>query len=117
MFGATVTVYRKGSKQEVDGQWVGPDDSTFDIVASVQPLSPSEANAAADLTQGKESYYLYQPITPDAVRLRSVEDTGTSDHIVLNGKIYECVAVSDWNNGILPNYRSLMRCLVQVGGP
>ncbi len=117
MFGATVTVYRNGSQQKVDGVWVGPQDSTFDIVASVQPLSAKETAAAADLTQGKESYYLYQPITPDAPRLRSVEDTGTSDHIVLNGKIYEVVAVSDWNNGIMPNYKILVRNLMQVGGP
>ncbi len=108
----TVTVYRKGSKSfdETAGAFVGTDDSTFDIQASVQPLSAGEAAAAADVTQGKESYRLYTD-----TRLQSVEANTTSDHVVLpDGQKYEVVDVKDWQNGILPHYKIIVRALTPM---
>ncbi len=119
LFAKSVTVSRKGSKTFNAGvnDWVGPDDSTFTILASVQPLRVQEAAAAADLTQGKEAYWMFQEVTPTAVRLRCVQDDGTADHVTMNGKMYEVVTVSDWLNGVRSHYKNLVRCLVPVGSP
>ncbi len=115
IFSKEVLVYRVGAQHFEAGEWVGEDDSTFTILASVQPLNPREATEAASILQGKESYRLFQPIEiGDEPRLRSVEDKGSADHIVLNGKRYEVCSVSDWNNGVIPHYSILVRALVPI---
>jgi len=94
------------------GEWTDPPDEEFVIYASVQPLDIGEAAAAADVTQGKDAFYVIYDI--DEPRLRSVEDSKSADYTIIDGNKFEAVHVAPWRNGLLPHYKVLIRALTPM---
>lgn len=94
-----------------NGEVEGDESGTFAIQATVQPLKPGEAAAAADLTQGKASVRIYT-----STRLKTV-DEGQADRIEIMGRQYEVVSCEEWGNTRLAHFKAIARAFNPMALP
>lgn len=90
----------------MSGKWqAGPVSSTFEIVASIQPLKAFEVLAQPEGFRTREMIRIYtktvlQPTLEDQQRM--------GDQIVYQGRTYEIVRIEKWDwsfSGDLPHYK------------
>jgi hypothetical protein len=103
MLGAsTYTVTRFAQSSWTDGEHVRGAPSTFDIVASIQPLTGRELQ---DLPEGQRNVGNLNCYTETL--LLTGEDQAAPDRLDYKGTDYEVQAVEDWTDHVtgLPHYK------------
>ncbi len=79
--------------------------TSFNIRASVQPLTPEEMQLLPEGRRQTEGYRLYT----DTRLIAANSKTGVNaDLVEYEGADYEVFAVDRWKNGILPHYKVLV---------
>lgn len=87
---------RRGDAPTVDANGFavpGAPSPTFDIIASVQPLSGEELE---NLREGERSQDFREVYTSTELRPTKPEDGTLGDHVVLDGVEYEVQKCQDW---------------------
>lgn len=87
----TYTVTRYGAGSYVEGEHTEGTASTFDIKASVQPMSGREL---MKLPEGERTQDNLVVLT--ASELRTREGTAQADRLSIDGATYEVLGVEDW---------------------
>ena len=86
------------------GRYIESTKSTFEITASVQPLSPKEMEMLPEGRRNKESYRIY---TDTELNPASQDSKINADIIEINGNNFEVLGCNRWQNGILNHYKIL----------
>lgn len=89
--GATYQVTRKAASTYVDGKAVAGASTTFEIVASIQPVSGREILQFAESERTREMRAVY---TETELFTRS--STNEPDKVSINGETFEVMRVEFW---------------------
>lgn len=92
-FGSTYTVKRFAPGEYIDGHYMPGEESIFEIVASVQPLSPYEILQLPEGQRTKEAVKIY---TTAGLRQTIESQKVKGDRISYKGRLYEVQKVSTW---------------------
>ena len=106
-FRRTVPVLRPGATSFVDGYHVQGADTTFDIQASVQPLTPSEVE---DLPEGRRNNKHYWLFTETDLNMVGATNP---DKVTLYGSTYELYRQGVWKNNVIEHNRYLVGELLE----
>ncbi len=99
-----IPVTRYGAPVAVDGIVSTPVQATFDVRASVQPVSGGEvAQYLPDLREAREVYRVYTD-----TELSTVNKDRQADTVVVFGNEFEVKSVEKWQNGIRSHYKSVI---------
>lgn len=104
-FTLTVTRTAQGHYRQGDGMWVEGAESTFTIVASVQPLRPREIELLPDERRTTEALRVYSD-TP--LRLAEQGSNLNADKVEIMGSNYEAYSCEPWQNNLLNHFKSIV---------
>ena len=117
--GDTYTVTRKAAGSYVDGEWVSGADSTFEIFASVQPMSGDEMQRESEGLRATHGVKIYARLD---VILRTVEDAGAgatpgleADVITYEGRDYQIQRILPWTSRALLPHRKYIALAPSTG--
>jgi len=99
-------------KREITGSWINgrwakdPDTppDTFEIMASVQPLSGSE-NELKSVPEGRRQSKGYKLYTDTKL---NTSGENCPDIVVINGEDYELFNFGSWQNNVINHYRYIV---------
>ena len=102
----TLTVTRK-SGAYVNGIWADSDNSTFTIIASVQPLTQNEMQSLPEARRESVGYTLYTD-----TNLRTARQAETpaiqADIVTIDSEEYEVYKVEKWQNAVISHYKAIV---------
>lgn len=105
MLRQTVAVKRPtGNGTWTKGQFTASATTSFNILASIQPLSGNEMQSLPEGRREKEAIRLY---TSTELKI-AAEGGANADVVTIAGKDYEVIAVYPWRNGILNHFKVIV---------
>lgn len=102
VFKQDIAVRRQGGHYQ-GGEWQPGNITPFIIRASVQPAKGEDVMT---LPENRRTAAVYKIFTETELRTAK-EGAHNSDIILLNNEEYEIMAVSRWQNRIIPHYQAL----------
>lgn len=100
----TLSVKRYAAGSWVEGRFVRGDESTTQILASVQPLSPNEIVKLPEHMRNRETLKIY---TGDRLFLGDEKSGKSGDIITHDGREFEVQKVENWHIGTnLQHYKA-----------
>lgn len=101
-FRRPLTAKRTGSGSYVAGMWTEGLQTEFEILASVQPASPTDMQM---LPAGRRSQFAFKLFTN--TQLFTADKLQNADRVVINGEEYTVVVSNSWQN-FMPHYQVLV---------
>jgi hypothetical protein len=97
-----LSIRRLASGQYVDGTWTTEAEiAPFDIIASVQPLTPKEMKTLPEGRRNSQAYRIYTDIELHTTRHQN------PDRVQLFGEEFEILSVEVWQNQIISHYKAI----------
>ena len=108
----TMTVTRKlpGSYVAPDDAWVDGGETTFDLVASVQPVTPQLAEMLPEGSRESARFSMYAEVDQPVLYTVDIDEGRRPDRVEYNGRSYWTQSIGDWttdSDGI-PHYEYVM---------
>lgn len=102
-FNQPITLHREQPGTYVDGIWQPGKPTQITVQTSVQPIHPDDMLLLPEGRRDQKAYALYTKAPINAER-----NGANADRVEIYGETYECVATQEWQNGLIPHYRSIV---------
>ena len=103
-FTLTVSRVNGAGNYDANGRWIESAKSTFNIKASVQPLTPREMEMLPEARREKEAFRIY---SDTKLNPASDKDGKNADIVAINGKNFEVLSCGSWQNNIISHYKTI----------
>jgi len=104
-FGSTCSVKRFAPGEYIDGHYIAGAESTFEIVASIQPLGAYEMLQLPEGQRTKEAVKIY---TTSPLRQTIESQQVKGDRVAYKSRLYEVQKVSTWETFTdIPHFKAV----------
>lgn len=102
-FSQPVKVTRRGvgAYNQATGRYMEAESTTFETLASVQPLTGKDLDNLPHARKQKGAFSIY---TKDKLNLPA-EGGALGDLVTIHGDRYEVLAMEEWQNRLIPHYK------------
>lgn len=113
VFRKLYTVVRKAKGRYVDGHWQEGAESTFDILASVQPLTAREMSTLPEGRRKNQTFKVYTDTKLNTVQNASQEGSNINPDLIIvpqyavnpDQERFEVVGAYPYQSGIIDHYK------------
>lgn len=99
---STFTIKRLTPGAYVNGFWVEGSSSTFNILATVQPVSGLEMQSLPEGRRESQAVKIYT-----STQLRTIEDSKNPDILLAFGYEFEIATVEPWQSNLINHYKCI----------
>ncbi len=108
----TVTRQAPGDYNAITGKWEdgGGGPSTFEIVASVQPVTPQLAEMLPEAARESARFSMYAEVDQPQLITVDIGSRRRPDRVEYAGRNYWCQSIGDWSTDTdgIPHYEYVM---------